>query len=589
MKTPLFHTFKLVAILIVFTLSASPAAHAKTDTRGNKSNYVIRYTRTGNVAVRDSAAFSANEITRLNRFEKILVTDNEVDEWLPILYPHKGYINRYRLYTERDLDILHRNELARLKELDLIASGKTPFQDYLENKNGLALFDPSRVWRSDDRYQVKIVSASVLNLRFVPSAEFDTIGQFVQWDKIIIEKDFGLESHWDKVIWPMKGFVNSQYLFTDEQVKQLYNEQLMHIWSIEDAVSLSSITLAMNKKELVVCQKHPENNTIIKSKKADFIIRKSIQSVADTSVLIWWSDPQDPEQNNYLNSATLNLQINNAEIQDNFKARLYCRRSDEEDYRPLVLGKPEIIKEGYPTSWIIGRNEHNLIKGAYDFKVEIFDAVTGDLLTTQTAFSRKALSNINFENNYARRMKLDAFIAVSPLYLPVEADFSRFGFPWGYNFEFSKEGWRLGLGAGHNTMKAQSSTGAFNLVTSNTYIYAKYVPFRLFNDHLDLFVLAGGTQWITKIVNVKHPEHWEYYPLEADQGYYFTGGCGAMFVVKHLLVGIQYQFYGTPLVVLGTPLNEPETKEELSHYIPTNQYKLYAGSNQLQVLLGYRF
>lgn len=186
------------------------------------------------------------------------------------------------------------------------------------------------------------------------------------------------------------------------------------------------------------------------------------------------------------------------------------------------------------------------------------------------------------------RLRITVLGSFSPVYLPVEQNFSELDYPWGGSIEFSKQSWPVSFGVGYNKMKAVSNSLVYNLQTDNIYLFGKYTPLKLFNDKLEFFLTAGGTTWASQISNVKYPEHADYYPMETNRGYSYYGGVGSLFEFHKFLIGLQYQLYGTPLVIFGTDLNEPDTQESLQDYTPTTQYKLYTGSNQLQIIVGYR-
>ncbi|MCK5820625.1 MAG: hypothetical protein KAH17_02020 [Bacteroidales bacterium] len=186
------------------------------------------------------------------------------------------------------------------------------------------------------------------------------------------------------------------------------------------------------------------------------------------------------------------------------------------------------------------------------------------------------------------KIRITVLGSISPYYLPVENNFSKLDYPWGGSIEFSKQNWPVSFGVGYNAMKAQSNSQVYHLQTNNIYLFGKYTPLKLFNDQLEFFLSAGVNSWASQISNVKYPEHAGYYPIETNRGYSYYGGAGTLFEFHKFLIGIQYQLYGTPLVVFGADFNEPDTQEGLKDYTPSTQYKLYAGSNQLQIIVGFR-
>lgn len=187
-----------------------------------------------------------------------------------------------------------------------------------------------------------------------------------------------------------------------------------------------------------------------------------------------------------------------------------------------------------------------------------------------------------------KKLKISVSGAFSPYHLPVEANFSGLGIPYGGSVEFSKSTWPVSFGVGYNSMRAQSNSEIYVLKTNDIFIYGKYLPLKLLKDKLEMYLTAGVGTWHTQLSNVKYPEHADYYPTQGRRGYGLTVGAGTVYEFRKFLIGLQYQLYGTPLIILGSDFIDPETQEELNNFIPTTQYKLYGGSNQLQLVIGYR-
>ena len=185
-------------------------------------------------------------------------------------------------------------------------------------------------------------------------------------------------------------------------------------------------------------------------------------------------------------------------------------------------------------------------------------------------------------------LQLSIFGVGCPYFIPVEQNFKRLSFPYGGQIELSTKKLPLSIGFGYNFQQAASSSGAFNLRNHSFFSYLKYVPVTLMQDRFEPYLFVGGTYRMSQLANVKYPEHEDYYPLELTKGFGYTGGLGGQFIIRNFIFGLQYQLFGTPLVIFGPDFDEPVTQIDLDNYIPTTQYRFFPGTNQLQLTLGYR-
>ena len=561
-------------LIILFILQSPLSAQVHSDPRKDDHSCSIRYVRGDKTAILEAAAFMSREVSPLDPYERILVIENDSTDWLATIYPRHGFVNQHMLYTEHQLEMLYLDEVRKQSELDLVLSGRTPLRDILDGSSTLPPFDASRTWMKDDQHRVKIVNTSVLHVRYFPSHLFDTVGQVYQWDKVISDITFNRGGRWDKLVFPISGFVNNTFLLSDEEMKNLHGEQAGLISGFRQTVTSNSLAEAESMREVRIARKQHMDTEILKFESKEIIARNNLRLLSDSSVTIWWSDRVDLNQNHYPGSAKLNLRINDATIRDPFRTRIYYRKSNEEGYHPLPLGWQRVMKNGKPGSYVIGTKDHHLLKGSYNFRVEIFDQKTRDLLAVHTSLDREELRNLSFENEYINKFRLGVMMTVSPVLVPVEAIFSRLGFPYGVNLEVSRENWRFAVGYGFNTMKAVTESGTFILETQNNFLYLKLVPFRLINDHLDLFLEAGPTRWLSKVNSVNDFGHPDYFPMETQSGFHLMGGIGAQVTVRNFLLGVQYHLYGSTLA-------------EFSLF--SNPNELHMGSHQLQLSIGYSF
>ncbi len=162
--------------------------------------------------------------------------------------------------------------------------------------------------------------------------------------------------------------------------------------------------------------------------------------------------------------------------------------------------------------------------------------------------------------------------------IPIEKQFKNKFNPLGINLEFSKSNWNVGLGVGSNYMEANKDD--YVLKTLAFYFYGKYSLLKFFNNNLDFFVSAGGLYWRSSFQYTKYPSLEDYYPVEKDNGFSYLLSVGTGHTFGNFLIRLQYQLLRSKDASFGKIPSETEF---------TNYYTLYTGSQQLQILLGYRF
>lgn len=569
-------------------LSSNPAISQISGSHKDKLSYSIRYVRSDTTPLRDTSSFEAPINAFLLPYEKIVVQD-EGTEWVDVIYPTRGFVNRHYLFTEAEVDQLYIDWIDRYQDLKRVQSGETPWMDIQAHPLGRQAFDASREWLQDDQHRVRMVRAALLNLRALPTPYADTLRQFEKWEKIIVDTTYAGLKHWDRVVFPDSGFVNNHYLYSPSQVDSLVENQRLELRDLLKAMMQTSINAPENKQEWRDCEKYGKHSYLSGNEDIRLIERTNQGILADSAVSMWWDRWIDQNENGIPGSASFNLVVQDSATDKHLRAKLFGRGLEEQDYQPVLLqGKP-VIEPGDTVTFRVDGNNQNWQPGEYHYRLELFDAHTRDLVCVQNWLERDELGYLPFESEPTNYFQLSVMHAFSPFYIPVEGEFKQWTWAYGANIELSREKWPVSIGGSYNYLEAETQSGAFHLETNHTSFYLKYTPFKFFNDHLELFVNAGTTRWEALIHNVKYPKHDEYYKHESDKGWNIMGGGGLLFNWRNFLLGIQYQGYNSPLAVLGEPLNEPETQEELNEWVPTTQYKLYAGSHQLQVVLGYRF
>lgn len=162
--------------------------------------------------------------------------------------------------------------------------------------------------------------------------------------------------------------------------------------------------------------------------------------------------------------------------------------------------------------------------------------------------------------------------------IPYEKNLENYRNPMGVFIEYSKTNWDFNFRLGYN--KSQSNLKEYILQTDIFYLHVQYSFWRIFNNHVRFYALAGGGYWNSKFQFTKYPALTDYFPEEKDNGFgYYLGG-GIEYSLSGFFIGVQYSFFGTGEAVFGQDAALGEF---------TNQYKLFIGSNQVEVDLGYRF
>ena len=162
--------------------------------------------------------------------------------------------------------------------------------------------------------------------------------------------------------------------------------------------------------------------------------------------------------------------------------------------------------------------------------------------------------------------------------IPYEENLNNYKSPMGGFIEYTKSNWDFNFRLGYN--KAQSNLKEYILQTDIIYLQVQYTFWKLFDDHVRFYALAGGGYWNSKFQFTKYPSLPKYFPEETASGFgYYLGG-GIEYSLSGFFLGVQYSFFGTEEAKFGPDPVEGEF---------TTQYNMFIGSNQVEVDLGYRF
>jgi len=524
MRTPIFIPFSLM-VLMVFLL---PNCKRPVPVKIYKPISVVKqepvvepvvsYVRYANTPLRTGSSDSDQASGYLDKFEQIYVRPNSSKAFWEVTYPDKGFVNHSLIFSEQEMNDFLQNEFDYQQELENVSNNLTPYQHILDYPDSLPAFSLDRDWSKSYKYRTSYVRATFVDVFRGPSHTYVSYGQIPKNSKLIIDTRYKLKANWVKTVYPIKGYVNKNCLYSKKHIQDLLEEQKILVNEIRLALGLNPIT-------------EPEPKRRIFKRKTPTII----PYVASTEI-----KQQDPPQEN---------------IRDRLERSIQVGR----------LGQKLLPDSTFSIEWTeLAGSELN----------QYTDLDTMDIFATHADDGNK--------------LRITALGALSPYYIPMDHNFTKLGIPYGGSIEFSKQKWPVSFGLGFNSMRAQTNSMVYILQANDIFVFGKYIPLKLFNEKLELFLTAGGTAWSAQILNVKYPEHEEYYPTNIVRGYSYTGGVGTLFEFHKFLFGLQYQLYGTPVVIIGEDYNEPDTQEGLDDFVPTTQYKLYAGSNQLQITIGYR-
>ncbi len=163
--------------------------------------------------------------------------------------------------------------------------------------------------------------------------------------------------------------------------------------------------------------------------------------------------------------------------------------------------------------------------------------------------------------------------------IPIEKNLTNLKSPYGGFLELSRTNWNFSLRIGYSHI--ESNVDKYYMKTQLIYAIIRYEFIRLFSNHLSPYVFAGGCYWMSNFQNTKYPSLMStYYPLEKDKGPGYAAGGGLIFSMYNFFVDAQYFFFNSRQAVFG---EVPKTGQF------TNQYKLYPGSNIVNIMFGYKF
>ena len=569
--------------------------------------------------------------TTLNAFEEVRISGNPDAGMVQLLSPTTGFVNRDQLYDEAQMDLFAKREIAWHTELDLVCHDQTPLADIQASPDSKPAYSLERPWTDDGRHRVRYVRAGSVDLYSKASNRADVLGTLTTNQRMIIDASYKPRSEWVKVVYPFAGYANVNSLYSNEHVCARLERQTILVNKIRAALGLEPLIVEATSKEITSTAEStaPTNVTATpKTRNRAAGTSKTTKPSSGGTKIISWDEHQaqktdqplvipdnDVSNNEALvipgltrdpnptsetkivtdtriadlekQVASLQNELNTLKTQKKDLPTDPEQATDRAVVIPGLTRDPDMIRDQDLIRDSANTNKITIVspkliptqldpgdwKAEAELDKDLFAGIDSVIMLTYPADNKWRISGL---------------ATLAPYHIPVEKNFIKLGLPYGGGVEVGKQNWPVSMGVGYNAMRAQTQSQVYILNARDVSLYAKYTPFKLLQDQLELFVNAGVTGYDVDITNQKYPEHQDYYTPEMVRGIGYMGGAGAMYEFKKFLLGLQYQHYGTPLLVMGPDLNEPETQEELNNFIPTTQYKLFAGAHQFQIIVGYR-
>jgi hypothetical protein len=169
-------------------------------------------------------------------------------------------------------------------------------------------------------------------------------------------------------------------------------------------------------------------------------------------------------------------------------------------------------------------------------------------------------------------------ISYGAKHIPYEKSLNNYFNPLGGYLEFSRTNWNFGFRLGYNHAESRIST--FFVKTDQIYAHLVYKIFRLFNNKLEIYALAGGNYWFSSFENKKYGAENSYFKLEKDSGPGYVAGGGLIYNLGKFFIEAQYNLFGSRQAEFGSK----PVQGSFNNYSP-----LYPGSNHFEIIFGYRF
>lgn len=241
-------------------------------------------------------------------------------------------------------------------------------------------------------------------------------------------------------------------------------------------------------------------------------------------------------------------------------------------YPNFLSANTGAVKNKEPLISIIHKKAQNKIwmQVIFPFKGYVY---IDNLIYPQKSLVITNTNNLNIEREHSYMALATTY---SPIQIPYEKNLSNYFTPLGFNVEFGGTNWLFNYGLSYSY--SQAHLKKYILSTHLIYLYLRYNLLKLFNDNFEIYIQGGGGYHLSSFVFKKYPQLSNRFPKEKASGYIYLGSAGLEYHFWGLFIGAEYFYWGSKEAVFGP---NPEQGKF------TNQYKLFPGSNQLKIKIGY--
>ncbi len=481
-------------------------------------------------------------------------------------------------------------------------------------------------WTFEERH----VRAYYLNLREKPSERAEVVTTLERNQKIVLVNIFDekITPGWGHVIYPMEGYVYKRYLYhgtladsseleNDWHVELEQNGDFPFAVFADSLLTVPSDTIAPNRTYLKLVESKPSKVTrIIYPIKGFAIPEESMIADFEEEKTLGWNLEERYVKASFLNVRTRPSQ--HAEIKSVVRKnqKVLILNTDEKItrgwkrtlypiygylYAPYLYKKDETLDTSSvvrmpenawsyeilscttdsasifktpdaesPTVGVIGKREQ---------AVFVIDSLHGNDWLYEVFPKRGYVIADDFlEYSSKGRYYIGTGILVGPFQLPLEKNLTNYKIPFGAVIDFSNTDWRFSFRLGF--FQTQTHNSDYVLKTNQVFLTARYSFLRVMKNSLDFYVGAGLNYWMSKFQLAESPDSVASLNEEEDSDLGYSLSLGAVYSFYDFFIDVQYYFWSSREAVFG---EEPQQGEISS------QYKLYPGSNQFHIILGYRF
>ncbi len=484
-------------------------------------------------------------------------------------------------------------------------------------------------WTFEERH----VRAYYLNLRTRPSERAEIITTLEKNQKIVLVNVNGekITPGWGRVIYPLEGYVYKKYLYSKQladssELENDWRAALQQNGDFPFAVFLDSTltqpvdTIAPNRTYLEVLKNKPsrirriifpvkgyaipEENVIAEfeedavpgwnyeeryvkasflnvrtrpSQRADIIsVVKKYQKVlilnTDQKITRGWKQVLYPVAG-FLYAPYLYKKSEESEIEDEIRLR---ENAWNADILRCAVDSSFIFREPNEESERIGTIRKN------EQAIFVVDSLREENWLAEVFPKSGYVRASDFDFTYSAKVAGESYLAagilVGPYQLPIEKNMSNYKIPLGAVIDYSPGNWGLAFRLGF--FQTQTHLNEYVLKTNQIYLTLRYSFLHLIENSLEFYAGAGANYWMSKFQYTKYPELEEYFKECENSDFGYSLSAGLMYTYKNFFIDLQYYFWSSREAVFKQGSDADEFATE---------YKLYPGSNQFNVIVGYKF